>query len=60
MPKTLTAPPEPLHPDEIPELIETALHAFEADVHYAVLMARAAVTIGRKRKVWQKRRLVPA
>ena len=60
MPKTLTAPPGPLHPDDIAPLIETALRAFEDDVHYAVLMARAAVTIGRKRKVWQKRRLAQA
>lgn len=36
--------------------IEQAMKAFEADVSYAVLMARAAVTIVRKREVWQARR----
>lgn len=36
--------------------IEAAVAAFEADVSYAVLMARAAVTIVRKREVWQARR----
>lgn len=36
--------------------IDTALVAFQADVSYAVLMAKAAVTIVRKREVWQARR----
>lgn len=36
--------------------IEAAMKAFEDDVSYAVLMARAAVTIVRKREVWQARR----
>lgn len=36
--------------------IEQAMKAFQADVSYAVLMARAAVTITRKREVWQARR----
>lgn len=36
--------------------IEQAMKAFEADVSYAVSMARAAVTIVRKREVWQARR----
>lgn len=36
--------------------IEQAMKAFETDVSYAVLMARAAVTIVRKREVWQARR----
>lgn len=36
--------------------IEQAMKAFEADVSYAVLMARAAVTIVKKREVWQARR----
>lgn len=36
--------------------IEKAMEAFQADVTYAVLMARAAVTITRKREVWQARR----
>lgn len=36
--------------------IEQAMTAFEQDVTYAVQMARAAVTIARKREVWQARR----
>lgn len=36
--------------------VEQAMAAFQADVTYAVHMARAAVTITRKREVWQARR----
>lgn len=36
--------------------VETALAAFRTDVSYAVLMARSAVTIGRKRDLWQARK----
>jgi hypothetical protein len=36
--------------------IDQAMEAFQADVSYAVQMARAAVTIVRKREVWQARR----
>ncbi len=36
--------------------IDQAMQAFQADVSYAVLMARAAVTITRKREIWQQRR----
>lgn len=36
--------------------IDAAMDAFQADVSYAVQMARAAVTITRKREVWQARR----
>lgn len=36
--------------------IDQALEAFQSDVSYAVQMARAAVTIVRKREVWQARR----
>ncbi len=36
--------------------IDQAMAAFQADVSYAVSMARAAVTIVRKREVWQARR----
>jgi len=36
--------------------IEQAMEAFQTDVSYAVQMARAAVTITRKREVWQARR----
>lgn len=36
--------------------VEQALRGFASDVSYAVAMARAAVTITRKREVWQGRR----
>lgn len=36
--------------------IDKALSAFSQDVTYSVLMARAAVTIARKRELWQTRR----
>lgn len=36
--------------------VEQALAAFQADVGYAVLIARAAVTITRKREAGQSRR----
>lgn len=36
--------------------IEQAMKAFEVDVSYAVLMARAAVILVRKREVWRARR----
>lgn len=36
--------------------IDRAMEAFQADVSYSVQMARAAVTITRKREVWQARR----
>lgn len=36
--------------------VDAAMEAFQADVSYAVQMARAAVTITRKREVWQARR----
>ncbi len=37
-------------------VVDQALEAFTQDVSYAVHMARAAVTIVRKREVWQARR----
>lgn len=37
-------------------ILDQAMEAFQSDVSYAVLMARAAVTITRKREVWQARR----
>lgn len=37
-------------------VVDQAMHAFQADVSYAVHMARAAMTIVRKREVWQARR----
>ncbi len=36
--------------------VHDAIEAFGVDVSYAVAMARAAVTITRKRAVWQQRR----
>ncbi len=36
--------------------VHDAIEAFGIDVSYAVAMARAAVTITRKRAVWQQRR----
>ncbi len=36
--------------------IEQAMNAFQQDVTYAVEMARAAITIARKREIWQARR----
>ncbi len=36
--------------------VRQAIDAFGVDVSYAVAMARAAVTITRKRAVWQQRR----
>lgn len=36
--------------------VRAAIDAFQIDVSYAVAMARAAVTITRKRAVWQQRR----
>lgn len=46
----------PVAVDTFREQIERALTAFNEDVTYSVLMARAAVTISRKRDVWQTRR----
>ncbi len=45
------AAPEPFAAD-----IATALAAFRKDPAYAVAMARAAVTIRRKRQAWAERR----
>lgn len=36
--------------------VQAALAAFSQDVTYAVLMARSAVTIGRKRQAWSARK----
>lgn len=66
---TSTAPPPPPRvPPRVPRPrgpvdvtryhrdVEAAIRAFGDDVSYAVAMARAAVTITRKRAVWQQRR----
>lgn len=37
-------------------VVDQAMTAFQADVSYAVHIARAAMTIVRKREVWQARR----
>jgi hypothetical protein len=55
--RTLVAAPDP--PPDITLFagdINTALHAFSVDASYAVAMARSAVTITRKRAVWQARK----
>ncbi len=46
----------PVAVDQFRDHIDRALTAFQTDVTYSVLMARAAVTIARKREVWQIRR----
>jgi hypothetical protein len=43
-------------PDPFDLDIATALDAFRRDPAYAVAMARAAVTIQRKRQAWAERR----
>lgn len=65
---TLLASPEPQEPrrtnrrsrpvdvESFTTRVDAALTAFATDVNYAVLMARAAVTIGRKRELWLQRR----
>lgn len=46
----------PVAVEQFRDNIDKALAAFSEDVTYSVLMARAAVTIARKREVWQIRR----
>jgi hypothetical protein len=46
----------PIAVEHFRDNIDKALAAFGQDVTYSVLMARAAVTIARKREVWQIRR----
>lgn len=46
----------PTDPAVFAAAVDTALAAFGTDVSYAVAMARAAVVIGRKRRVWQARK----
>lgn len=46
----------PVAVDKFTDHIDKALTAFRADATYSVLIARAAVTIARKREVWQQRR----
>ncbi len=46
----------PVAVDDFRDHLDKALAAFRTDVTYSVLMARAAVTITRKREVWQLRR----
>lgn len=54
MTRTLFAVPE--QRASFDDEIATALAAFSADPSYAVAMARAAVTISRKRRAWAERR----
>lgn len=46
----------PVDVDRFAADVSAAIAAFAVDVSYAVAMARAAVTITRKRAVWQARR----
>jgi hypothetical protein len=46
----------PVAIDQFTDQINRALAAFHEDADYAVKMARAAVTIARKRQIWQTRR----
>ncbi len=46
----------PVDPDTFAAVVEQALAAFTVDVSYAVAMARAAVVISTKRRVWSARR----
>lgn len=48
--RTVTTP-EPVDPETYASHIDTALRAFASDVSYAVLIARSAVNLGRKRKI---------
>lgn len=52
----VSAPPRPVDPADFTGDIDQALEAFREDVSYAVLMARSAVTITNKRKVWRHRK----
>ena len=59
MTQTLRRPRKGSNPVDVESfcgLLDQAMKAFATDVSYAVLMARAAVTITRKREVWQQRR----
>lgn len=47
---------DPVDVSHFRPVIDQAMHAFQSDVSYAVHIARAAVTIVRKREVWQARR----
>ena len=56
---TIVRVPRPRGPVDVTPFrrdVDAAIHAFGLDVSYAVSMARAAVTITRKRAVWQARR----
>lgn len=53
--KTATSP-EPLDLTGFTGRVAQAMSAFESDVTYAVLMARAAVTITTKRGGWRQRK----
>jgi hypothetical protein len=46
----------PVEIDTFTDHVEGALRAFGRDVTYAVSIARSAVVIHRKRRVWQERR----
>jgi hypothetical protein len=52
-PRTRVSPVDVSH---FRPVVDQAMTAFQSDVSYAVHMARAAMTIVRKREVWQARR----
>jgi len=46
----------PVDVETFTDKVDSAMTAFRTDATYAVHMARAAVTIGRKRDLWLHRR----
>lgn len=58
--KTKVTQPDPVDPDLFRDSVNEAVAAFATDVSYAVAIARAAVTIIRKRAIWQARREIRA
>ncbi len=46
---------QPVAVGDFQDQVDKAITAFETDATYSVLMARAAVTIARKREIWQAR-----
>ena len=55
-PRPRRVQPQPVDVTVFTDRIEQALAAFGSDVHYSVLMARAAVSITRKRTGWYSAR----
>lgn len=55
-PRKISRRSSPVDVESFLDEIDAALDAFSSDVSYACLMARSAVTIERKRQLWQVRR----